>query len=133
MTTPLSPGMTAEATMTVTAEHTAEALGNAGVRVFSTPHVLALLENAAHAVLAPHLPPGGGSVGTQVEFKHLAATPVGLKVRARATIRETDGRRVLFDVEAWDEVDKIAEGTHERFVVGNLEKFLERAMKKGRA
>jgi fluoroacetyl-CoA thioesterase len=67
-----------------------------------------------------------------VEMKHLAATPVGMTVRAKATILETDGKRVLFAVEAWDELEKIAEGRHERFIIGNLARFLERAMAKGR-
>jgi predicted thioesterase len=68
-----------------------------------------------------------------VEMRHLAATPVGMKVRARATLLETDGRRFLFAVEAWDDKDKVAEGRHERFVVPDMQAFLERAMKKGRA
>ena len=85
---------------------------------------------AAGAVLRPHLPPGAGTVGTMVEMKHLAATPVGMRVRAHARLVESDGKRYLFAVEAWDEQDKIAEGRHERFVVPDLEKFLARAMKK---
>jgi predicted thioesterase len=68
-----------------------------------------------------------------VEVKHLAATPVGMKVRARATIIETDGRRVLFQVEASDEVEKIAEGRHERYIVNDLARFLARAMVKTKA
>ncbi len=96
-------------------------MGNRGVHVFATPFVVGMLEDAAGAVLKPYLPPGAGSVGTMVEMKHLAATPVGMKVRAR----------YLFAVEAWDEKDKIAEGRHERFVVPDMEKFLARAMKKG--
>ena len=68
-----------------------------------------------------------------VEMKHLAATPAGMKARAKATLLETDGRRFLFSVEAWDEKEKIAEGRHERFVIPNLAKFLERAMKKWQA
>ena len=69
--------------------------------------------------------------GRVAEMRHLAATPVGMAVRARATLLETDGRRFLFSVDAWDAKDKIAEGRHERFVVPDLAKFLERAMKKG--
>ena len=76
------------------------------------------------------LSPGAGTVGTLVEMKHLAATPVGMKARAKATLLETDGKRYLFAVEAWDEKDKIAEGRHERFVVPDLAKFLARAMAK---
>ena len=66
-------------------------------------------------------------------MKHLAATPVGMKVRAKATVLETDGKRVVFQVEAFDEKEKIAEGRHERFMVGDMARFLDRAMKKGQA
>jgi hypothetical protein len=62
-------------------------------RSFLDPFVIGMLEDAAGAVLRPHLPPGGGSVGTMVEMKHLAATPVGMKVRAKATLLESDGKR----------------------------------------
>lgn len=127
----LAPGATAEVTGTVTPDRTADAMGNHGVPVLATPFLIGLLENAANAVLAPHLPAGGGSVGTMVEMRHLAATPVGMTVRARATLLETDGRRYLFSVEAWDAQDKIAEGRHERFIVPDLQKFLARAMRKG--
>ena len=72
------------------------------------------------------------SVGTMVEMKHLAATPLGMRVRAKATLLESDGKRCLFQVEVFDEIEKIADGRHERFVVPNLEKFLSRAMTKGR-
>jgi predicted thioesterase len=132
MTSPLAPGMSAELEMTVTRELTADTLGNKGFLVLATPFVVAFLENASSAVLQSHLPPGARSVGIMVEMKHLAATPVGMTVRAKATILETDGKRVLFAVEAWDEVEKIAEGRHERFIVGNLERFLERAMAKSK-
>jgi fluoroacetyl-CoA thioesterase len=123
-------GATAEVAYTVGEDKTAHAMGNRGVHVFATPFVIGLLEDAAGAVLRPHLPPGAGSVGTMVEMKHMAATPVGLKVRAKATLLESDGKRYLFSVEAWDEKEKIAEGRHERFLVPDMEKFLARAMKK---
>lgn len=126
----IKPGATAEVGFTVSEDKTAHAMGNRGVHVFATPYVIGLLEDAAGAVLKPHLPPGAGSVGTMVEMKHLAATPVGMKVRARATLLESEGKRYLFTVEAWDEKEKIAEGRHERFVVPDMEKFLARAMKK---
>jgi len=129
---PLVPGQTAEVQRVVTPDLTADVLGNAGVTVFATPFVVTLIENAAHAVMVPHLPPGGATVGTAVDMRHLAATPVGMTVRAKAVLRETDGRRCLFDVEAWDEVEKIAEGRHERYVVSNLARFLERTAAKGR-
>ena len=127
----LAPGATAEVSMVVSPDRTADAMGNRGVHVFATPFLVGLLENAAAAVLHPRLPAGAGTVGTMVEMRHLAATPVGMTVRATATLLETDGKRFVFSVEAWDEKDKVAEGRHERFVVPDLAKFLDRAMKKG--
>jgi predicted thioesterase len=128
---PPEPGAVHEVSQTVTAEVTADAMGNRGVRVLATPFLIGLLENAAAGVLIPHLPPGASTVGTMVEMRHLAATPVGMTVRARATLLESDGRRFLFQVEAWDDKDKVAEGRHERAIVPNLVRFLERVMKKG--
>jgi len=125
-------GLTGEVEQVVTQELTAEALGNTGVKVYATPYVVCLMENAAQAAMLPHLPPGAGTVGTLVEMKHLAATPLGMKVRAKATLIETDGKRCLFQVDVFDEAEKIAEGRHERFIVPNLEKFLARAMSKGK-
>lgn len=129
----IKPGTSHEIEITVTEAQTAHAMGNPGVRVLATPWVVGLLEQAAAGMVHPHLPAGASTVGTMVEMKHLAATPAGMKARAKATLLETDGRRFLFSVEAWDEKEKIAEGRHERFVIPNLAKFLERAMKKGQA
>ena len=126
----LTPGSTHEITRTVTADQTADSLGNKGVMVFATPCVLALIENACSAMLQPELPAGGATVGTAVDMKHLGPTPLGMQVRAKATLVETDGRRFVFTVEVWDEKDKVAEAKHERFLVGDLAKFLARAMKK---
>jgi len=126
----LTAGLTGEFEQVVTPELTADALGNKGVQVFATPFVINLMELTCNAVMKPELPEGFASVGTVVEMKHLAATPVGMKVRAKATLLETDGKRCLFEVTVWDETEKIAEGRHERFVVPNLEKFLSRAMSK---
>lgn len=129
----IRPGATAEIEVTVTPDRTADVMGNKGVMVLSTPHLIGLLEDAAGAVVLPHLPTGAATVGTLVEMRHLAPTPVGMKVKAKATLLETDGRRFLFQVEAHDEVEKVAEGKHERFVVQDLQKFLARTLKKGKA
>jgi predicted thioesterase len=123
------PGTVHEIMQRVTPDLTADVLGNAGVPVLATPSLIALLENTCSQLMRP-LPAGTATVGTMVEMKHLAATPVGLTVRARATLLETDGRRYLFAVEAWDDREKIAEGRHERFMVADLQKFLARVMKK---
>jgi predicted thioesterase len=127
----LRPGATHEVSWTVTPDKTADAMGHRGVQVLATPWVIALLEQTCGGMIEPHLPGGASTVGTMVEMRHLAATPVGMSVRARATLLETDGRRFLFSVDAWDAKDKIAEGRHERFVIPDLARFLERAMKKG--
>ena len=126
----IKPGATAEIGYTVAEDRTAHAMGNRGVHVFATPFVVGMLEDAANAVLRPHLTAGAGSVGTMVEMKHLAATPVGMKVRAKATLLETDGKRFLFGVEAWDDREKVAEGRHERVLVPDMQKLIARAMKK---
>jgi len=127
---PARVGDKGHATLHVTADRTAAAMGVRGVEVFATPFMIGLMEDAAAAVIAPHLPAGGSSVGTMVDVKHLAATPVGMTVRAEATLLETDGKRFLFAVEAWDDKEKVGEGRHERFAVSDLAKFLARAMKK---
>lgn len=127
----LAAGTTHEITRTVTPDQTADALGNTGVMVFATPCVLTLVENACSAMLQPHLPAGAATVGTVVELKHLGATPLGMRVRAKAMLLETDGRRYVFSVEVWDEKEKVAEVRHERFLVNDLAKFLARATKKG--
>src|SRR5919204_130575 len=106
----LEPGAVHEVSRTVTANLTADAMGNRGVQVLATPHLIGLLENAAAGLVHPTLPAGASTVGTMVEMRHLAATPVGMAVRAKATLLETDGRRFLFRVEAWDAREKIAEG-----------------------
>jgi predicted thioesterase len=126
----LTPGTTHEITRTVTADMTADALGNKGVMVLATPCVLTLIENACSEMLQPVLPAGAATVGTAVDMKHLGATPLGMQVRAKATLLETDGKRFVFSVEVWDEKDKVAESRHERFLVGDLAKFLARVMKK---
>jgi fluoroacetyl-CoA thioesterase len=128
----LQPGATAEVSLVVTPDVTADAMGNRGVQVLATPFLIGLLENAGAAVLRPEIPAGGGSVGTMVEMRHLAATPAGMTVRARATLLETDGKRFLFAVEAWDDAEKVADGRHERYLVADIQKFMNRAMRKGR-
>ena len=126
----LEPGATAEVTLTVGSDITAHAMGNHGVHVLATPFLIGLLENAGAAVLRGEIPPGGGSVGTMVEMRHLAATPAGMTVRAKATLLESDGKRFLFAVEAWDDREKVADGRHERYVVADIQKFMNRAMRK---
>lgn len=121
----LSPGLTGEAETVVVHENTAAAVGAGGVEVFGTPMMIALMENAAWKAVAEHLDPGYVTVGTVVNIRHLAATPLGQKVRASAELTEVDGRRLVFRVTAYDEKQKIGEGQHERFIV-HLERFLDK-------
>jgi predicted thioesterase len=123
------PGLHGEIEIVVAEPDTAHALGNAGVHVLATPRLVGLLEAAAIRAVAAHLPPGGGTVGTRLDVRHLAATPTGMRVTARATLREVDGRRLLFDVEARDEAEPIAAGTHERVQITQA-RFLERVAAK---
>lgn len=121
----LVPGMTGESTTTVVYENTADAVGAGGVKVFATPMMIGLMENAAWHAVAPALDAGYATVGTLVNVRHLAATPIGQKVRATAELVEVDGRRLVFNVAAYDEQRKIGEGQHERAII-NLERFLAR-------
>lgn len=127
----IAPGLVGEVEIVVQPSDTADALGNAGVHVLATPRLVALLEQAAIRAVEAHLPPGAGTVGTRLDVKHLAATPVGMRVRARATLRQVDGRRLVYDVEAHDDVEKVAEGTQERFQISQA-RFLERVAEKGK-
>jgi predicted thioesterase len=121
----LQTGLRGEAHITVDFTHTAAALGDFGVTVLGTPYMINLMEVASANAVIPHLDPGQTTVGTLVNVRHLAATPIDVKVSATAELIEVDGRRLVFRVEAHDERQKIGEGTHERFVL-DLERFLQR-------
>ncbi|HLN63995.1 MAG TPA: thioesterase family protein [Symbiobacteriaceae bacterium] len=126
----LVPGLTGEATTKVTDANTAAAVGSGGITVFSTPMMIALMENAALRAVQPHLAEGESTVGTAVNIKHMAATPLGMNVRAVARLETVEGRRLVYTVEAFDDREKIGEGTHERFII-QVEKFLSRVGQKG--
>lgn len=106
-------------------EHSASVVGSGGLEVFSTPSMIALMENTAAGSLAPHLEEDQGSVGTAVNIKHIAATPLGMKVTCESEIIEIDRKRILFSIKAYDEKGLIGEGTHERFIIDN-EKFMNK-------
>ena len=111
---------------TVTEELTAKAMGSGELPVFATPAVVALAEEAAWRSVAGELEDGQGTVGTKMTLSHVSATPLGRKAWCATKLVEVDGRRLVFSFEACDEAGKIAEGTHERFIVDNA-KFLARA------
>jgi len=126
----IEPGLKAEWSITIQESDTARfSAGEGFPPVLSTPRLIGYLERTAHQALLPHLKEHQGSVGTCVNIRHLAATPVGMQVRFSAELMEVDGRRLRFKVEAWDEVEKIAEGEHERFLI-DLNRFNERLAEK---
>ncbi len=125
----LEPGMTAELEILVGEADTATRWGSGLVPVFSTPALVGLMESASVRALSGHLSPGQTTVGGHIDVHHLAATPVGMKVRARAELTAVEGRKLTFHIQAWDEVEAIGEATHERFVIDEA-KFVARAQAK---
>ncbi|MCU0507002.1 MAG: thioesterase family protein [Anaerolineae bacterium] len=124
-------GLVGEANIVVSNEVTARHLGSGAVAVFATPEMVRLMERAAVNGLAPYLAAGQQSVGTMVHVKHLAATPLGATVTAKAELLSVDGRRLLFKVSAHDGTDLIGEGTHERALI-DLAKFEQRVAAKAK-
>jgi fluoroacetyl-CoA thioesterase len=110
-------GLTGESTVQVTREVSAHHMGSGAVAVFATPQMVLLMERAAVNALAPHLAPGQQSVGTMVNVRHLAATPLGATVTARAELIAVDGHRLTFRVSAHDGTETIGEGAHERALI----------------
>ena len=117
MTEQLRAGLTFEKTLIVDESHTARHLAGKGIRVFSTPEMVRLMEECALEGVLPYLQPNQNTVGTRVEMRHLAATPMGMRVTARCTLMEIDRRRLVFKVEVHDEIEKVGEGLNERFIV----------------
>lgn len=118
-------GMKAEKTEQVSNENTAIKYGSGGVAVYATPAMVGLMEGTCLEAVDPHLPEGMATVGTNLNIKHLAATPVGMMVRATAELTEIAGKRLNFTVKAFDEKELIGEGTHERYII-DLNKFLQK-------
>jgi fluoroacetyl-CoA thioesterase len=125
------PGLIGETRSVVTEKDTAAHLGSGTVPVFGTPALVGLMEAAAVQALADFLPAGQTSVGARIDVRHLTPTPVGMHVRARAELVETEGRRLSFRIEAWDEVERIGEATHERMII-DAERFVTKARAKVR-
>ncbi len=113
----LRVGLTFEKAITVTDSHTARHLAGKGIRVLSTPEMVRLMEECALEGVLPFLQPDQNTVGIRVEMRHLAATPMGMNVTARCTLVEIDRRRLLFQAEVHDELEKVGEGSNERFIV----------------
>ncbi len=125
----LAPGLTGTVTLVVEPEHTAKHLGSGNVHVFATPQMVRLMEIASVQAVDHLLPEGHRTVGIGLDVRHLAATPVGMTVTAKSELIQVDGRRLVFHVEAWDEQEKIGEGTHTRAII-DVQRFGQKVREK---
>ena len=125
----LEAGMKGAGTVTVNEENTAKAMGSGTLDVFATPALIALMEETCWRSVADELEEGCGTVGTLLEIRHTAPTPVGMEVVCESTLTEVDGRRLVFEVTAHDAKGVVGEGKHERFIIQN-EKFQIKANEK---
>ncbi len=108
---------------------TAAEVGSGSLLVYATPCMVAMMEGAACEAIDPVMPEGHTSVGIELNVKHLAATPVGMEIRAEATVTAVEGKVITFDLKAYDEAGLIGEGIHKRCIV-SAQKFLDKAYAK---
>lgn len=127
----LKVGLKHVSELVVEEKHTAVAFGSGSIYVLSTPMMIGLMENAAMKAVEEVLGEGNTTVGIHLDVAHLAATPTGMTAKAEATLKEIDGKKLVFDIVAFDDQDKIGEGTHTRFIV-NSDKFMKKTNEKGR-
>ena len=121
----IQEGLTYTCTRVVEEHHLAVNMGSGDLRVWATPSMLALMEEAAMLAVAPHLPEGSTTVGGHIASSHLKPTAHGRSVSATATLTAVEGRKLRFTVVARDEEGLIGEGEHLRFIVDKA-KFMER-------
>ena len=118
-------GKTYTQEITVTSQDTAAAYGSGKLAVFATPAMIALMENTAIRCIEGELEAGSDTVGIEINTRHMKATGVGGKVWCKATVTETDGRRIRFEVDVWDEKGPVGHAVHDRFII-NPEKFMSK-------
>ncbi|NWJ49791.1 MAG: thioesterase family protein [Bacteroidetes bacterium] len=123
MSETLKQGIRGEMEILVTSKLTAAHIGSGLVEVYATPQMIALMENTAQQSVSACIEDGWTTVGTEVNIRHLKATPIGMKVRCESELVSYNGRSLTFSVKAWDETGLIGEGTHNRFIV-NTKKFM---------
>jgi len=117
MSSPFEPGMSRELTVVSTQEDSARRFYQNLPNVFATPCLGGLMERVSAELINEHLNPGEQSVGISMNLKHTAATPLGMVIRVRTEVIAVEGRKLTFKLEAFDEVEKIGEATHERFII----------------
>lgn len=110
-------------------EDTAKAVGSGDLLVYATPCMVALMEGAACESIAPFLAEGESSVGTMMNVSHTSATPVGMEVRAESVVTAAEGRKITFEIVAYDECGEIGRAVHERVII-QAERFLEKTYDK---
>ena len=129
MSGPLKVGMNREITVKTEKEHTAKYFYENLPDVFATPFLGGFMERVSAELINEHIEPDEQSVGTSMDLKHSAATPLGMEIKIKTEVTAVDGAKLTFKLEAWDEVEKIGEAVHERFII-KPEKFNRRLAKK---
>lgn len=131
MSSPLQPGMSRELTVVSTQDDSAQRFYANLPDVFGTPCLGGLMERVSAELIDEHLNPGEQSVGISMNLRHIAPTPLGMTIRVRAEVTAVEGRKLTFKLEAFDEVEKIGEATHERFIIV-ADKFNSRVAEKAK-
>jgi len=131
MSTPFEPGMSRELTVVSTQDDSARRFYPNLPDVFATPCLGGLMERVSAELINEHLNPGEQSVGVSMNLKHTAATPLGMVIRVRTEVIAVEGRKLTFKLEAFDDVEKIGEATHERFIIV-ADKFNARVAEKAK-
>ncbi len=121
----LKTGISYEFSEQVTKQHLASSYGSGGLDVFSTPHMIAIMEKAALLAVQELLPQGHTTVGTKVDIDHVSATALGMTVTAKATLIEIDGRKLMFEVSAYDDAGLIGSGLHGRAII-DCNRFMDK-------
>lgn len=110
-------------------QHTAKAMGSGTLAVFASPAMIALMENTCMQCVAPYLEEGQATVGTLLNVKHVAASPLGASIRCSCELIEVDRKRLVFSVQAFDNAGLIGEGVHERYII-QADRFMQKALEK---
>ena len=121
----MEAGIKNEKSLIVTEDLTASKVGSGLLPVYSTPSMIALMENTCAESVQSYLAEGEGTVGVAVDIKHISATPVGMTVRCESLLKEVNGKKLVFEVNAYDEKGLIGTGIHKRAVINN-ETFMAR-------
>jgi predicted thioesterase len=127
---PIRAGQKLSQDFLVQEQHTAVHLGSGSVQVLATPMMIAFIENTALKLLGQSLEEGYSSVGTRVDIRHLAPSPLGNRIQVRTEVDQVVGQKVNLQVEVWDSGTLVGSGTHERYVI-DIKRFMKRIKKSG--